>query len=299
VTGAPAQGEGPPATFPDPARQQAFERDGVVVVPLLGPDEVRSLRDEIERLLPHTATGFTGNHQGDTPEVRRACSDAVRRHVEPAAARLLPGHEFHATAVFVKPPTETTEKPLHQHWTFVDEERFTSGLVWVALDDTDRRNGGLHVVLGSHRLRTGVRGTPDLHPPMDGTEAGAVIYEDYLTPMDLPAGTAAVMDDRLLHGSTPNRSGAARVAVGLAFRPAGAPLHHYHLDPEEGLLRFTVTPEFFQEHDWPRRPDGPWVLGVAKVDEAEPPDLLEQVRALLEPVREVRPPAGTDGGSAA
>jgi hypothetical protein len=268
-------------TFADPGLQARYSEDGVVSVPLLDPETLGSLRDEVERLVPEARVPFTGNFQGDTPESRRTCMEIVRRHVEPAARALLPTQRFFTTAMFVKQPGSVSEKPLHQHWTMVDEDRFSSGLVWVAVTDTDATNGGLEVVLGSHRLHTSVRGTPDLHVPMGGTEVGERLRREFLTPLALHAGSAAIMDDRLLHGSSHNRSDRPRIAVGLAFCSPGADLLHYYYDHDRDvLLRFRVEPEFFLEHPWPERPSGPYVIDVERVAISPSPPLEVQIDSL-------------------
>lgn len=285
-------------TFVDAGLDSVFRRDGVVVTPLLDPDHVAQLRSQIDHLLPDEQAGFTGSHLGDSERARRATAAAVREVLEPAVRPFFAGHAFHSTGVFVKNAVQDTAKPLHQHWTFVDEARFCSGLVWVPLDDTTSSSGGLQVVLGSHTLKTGPRGTPDMHVDMAGTEAGAWLEQRYLQDVDVQAGSAVVMDDRLLHSSTPNRSGARRIAVGLAFHPIEAELYHFYREPDGEVARYTVDPEFFETHDWPARPSGPHVRSVMSVAPGEEVELLAQLSGLPDPRSDgLRRDAGSDASS--
>ncbi len=47
--------------------------------------------------------------------------------------------------------------PIHQNWTFVDEDKFTSVSVWVPLCDVSRFNGTLEVVPKTHNTLTKYR----------------------------------------------------------------------------------------------------------------------------------------------
>jgi hypothetical protein len=262
-----------PATFSDARLEDQYATEGYLRMPLLDPDRVARLRCDLERLLGNSDTPFMGALDGDTVAFRQASGALVREHVEEAAAEVLPGQSFFMTAFFSKAPRESSQKTVHQDWTVVDEHRFVSGLVWVPLQDTDEHNGGLQVAPGSHRLETGVRGTPDLHVPVVGTHLGERLERDLLVAVDLQAGEAAITNHRIFHGSPPNRSTAHRLAVGLAFHPTGSPLYHWFDDGGEGLLRFEVEPGFFLTHVPPARPDGRFVIDVVRVDEPRPAEV--------------------------
>jgi ectoine hydroxylase-related dioxygenase (phytanoyl-CoA dioxygenase family) len=77
---------------------------------------------------------------------------------------------------------------------------------WLACDETDRDNGGLEVVPGTHRM--------DLFCP-ETADAQVSFAREYVppppglatTPVDMAAGDVLFFNGSLVHGSQPNRSG--------------------------------------------------------------------------------------------
>lgn len=257
--------DGRAPTFVDRRHQRDFDRDGVVVIPLLSPDALRSLAAAVEPLIPTDPVPMLSPHVGDTVALRRAFAAVAEEHLVPAMAQPMPDQQVFTGSVVVKAPGPGGEFLLHQDWSFVNEERFVSGVVWVPLSDTDADSGGLHVVLGSHRLDTPVRGAPDLGLRLGDTDLGTRLANEYLTPVSAPAGSAVVFNHRLLHGSPVNLSDRPRVAVTVAFHPRGSDLYHHRADGDGGLLRYEVTPEFFLSLDPSLPPTGRHVRGVERV----------------------------------
>ncbi|WP_254127260.1 phytanoyl-CoA dioxygenase family protein [Aquihabitans sp. G128] len=138
-------------------------------------------------------------------------------------------------------------QPLHTDWTFVDESRYRTGLVWVALDDMTSRNGAIFVAAGTNRLDTGYTGH-QIHYPYSDPEVRQAI-DDRSVLLEIPAGQAIVWDNRVLHGSDENVTDGLRLAVGVAFRPRAAQLYHYRLMPDGQSHRYRVDPEFFADYE--------------------------------------------------
>ncbi|MCB0637710.1 MAG: phytanoyl-CoA dioxygenase family protein, partial [Lewinella sp.] len=129
-------------------------------------------------------------------------------------------------------------------WTVVDEEQYASITIWIPLVDTDRANGALRVLPGSHRVFSAPRG-----PSLPVTYAGQ--YEQLWEAMELlplPAGHAFVFSQALLHASHANETSADRVAVTYGLIPAAAQLRFYHYSDDRQLEHYAVTPRFFQEY---------------------------------------------------
>jgi len=287
----------PRPTFLDPALQEQFEVDGVVIVPLLSAAALQNLTEAVLPLVPADPVPMLSPHVGDDVDVRRALAAVAQTHLTPALASLLPDQEVFTGSVLVKSPGPGSEHALHQDWTVVDEDHFVSGVVWVPLVDTDERNGGLHAVLGSHRLRTPVRGSPDLGLSLGQSELSRQLHAEHLTPLVVPAGNAAVFDHRLLHGSPMNRSSAPRIAVSVAFHPRGADLFHYRTEGPRHLLRYRVRADFATELDLSSGPNGEYVLGVERVPAPPAPDeaaLLDQLAAIGPSLRRA---ASADSGA--
>ncbi len=93
------------------------------------------------------------------------------------------------------------------------------------LVDTDRANGCLRVVPGSHRERLPAHDTlPRAHSAeaLSGADAAHPMFGDVEGEIDVPvkAGDLLIGDSRLLHAAHANASGAARTLLTLWYHPA-------------------------------------------------------------------------------
>lgn len=95
--------------------------------------------------------------------------------------------------------------------------------VWIPLVDSTHENGCLHIIPGTHRkpvlsyhadtyTGTGYTELDDEH-----TRSAAGRRE--ILPLPVPAGTAILFNDRLMHMSTPNQSDHVRWSVDLRYQP--------------------------------------------------------------------------------
>ncbi|QXC60300.1 phytanoyl-CoA dioxygenase family protein [Aquihabitans sp. G128] len=234
-------------TFRDAERQAAFERDGVFVTPVLEPGEAAALRQAIVDILPTSPWDFIDLLRNNPPTLRKQVGALVREALEPKVAAWFVDHDFWAASILAKPPGPGGIIHLHTDWTFVDERRYRTGLVWVALDDMTLRNGAIVVAPGTNRLDPGFRGQGIHYPYSDPAVRQAI--DDRSVLLDVPAGQAVVWEHRLLHGSNENTTDDLRLAVGLAFRPRGAQLLHYRLMPDGQAHRYRVDPEFLTHYD--------------------------------------------------
>jgi len=108
------------------------------------------------------------------------------------------------TMWYWKPPG-TLGQALHQDEFYVRSVGGPCVAAWLALDQTDDENGGLHVVPGSQR--TPVQ-RPHAADPTVSTSRHEVDVPPGLhpTPVEMAAGDVLFFDGRLIHGSMPNRS---------------------------------------------------------------------------------------------
>lgn len=234
-------------TLRDPGAQARFAHDGVVVVPVLTPDEATALRTRVVAALPEDPGPFLDLFRSDPPPLRKRLDRLVRDELEDRVAPLFVDHDFWSAAVLVKPGGPPGRIGLHTDWTMVDESRFRSGLVWIALDDTTAENGALTVVPGTNRLDLPYRGY-DMHFDHRREDRRAAIAERSVL-MEVPAGHAAIWDNRLLHGSDPNHGTRWRIAVALGFKPRQAIARHHRRTADGTPIRYDVAIPFFLDYE--------------------------------------------------
>ena len=270
-------------TFRAQALEDAFTRDGYVVLPFLRPADIEQLRAVFERLYPARRADFesTALNQHDDPEHLAA-------HGEIAPWYKLRLDEFFVDHAVVKGfftckrgglPTENlSEVVLHQDLSWADEPEVRGAIVWCPLVDVDLANGCLEVVPGSHRFvdaRRGV-GMPwafrDVEPDLRAA----------LRPLALRAGEMVVYDGGLIHCSARNTTPWDRPVVGLGLAHQGHRLIHLHSPDGRQLDTYEVDPEFYRHHPHDE-PPARWVRSKAseplidhRVSEAEISELLRR-----------------------
>lgn len=160
-------------------------------------------------------------HEGMLPLIALPAARAV------LAGMGYPGARFYSGFIISKPPQVAPPLYWHQDGILWDEPiSYTDQPVQVFLMyyliDTNRRNGCLRVIPGSHRRRHRLHGLPPAH----GEElAGAEEHHPALQPdpdeVDVPvrAGDVVIGDARLLHSAHPNRSPRRRTVITLWFLP--------------------------------------------------------------------------------
>lgn len=144
--------------------------------------------------------------------------------------------------VFCKPPEEGYETPWHQDGHYWPIRPLATCTVWVALEPSNRNNGCLRVIPGSHR-------DPKLHPHLheDRTDltlqqrmAEGTFDEAQAVDIELEPGQMSMHDVYMIHGAQANRSTQRRTGVALRYMPASS---HFDrsLKPVDGKTGVPVS----------------------------------------------------------
>lgn len=266
---APLLAPTPHRALVEPAADEQLRRDGFVRLPLLAPATAAALRHAYGRLHGWEGSGFQADLTSTDLAYRRAVRDLLREELRPVLGALFADHVPFVANFVTKYPGDGSDLNLHQDWMYVDERSGRRTYVaWIALDDTDHRNGPIQVLRHSHRLDLALRGS-NLNAAWLQDEAA---IEPHLLTVPARAGEVIVMDNGLVHRSPPNRSDRVRVAVAVAVRPTAAPLVHFHRRGSGAADRYEVDDEFFVT----RTPQELWATPpsdrpVEQVPAAEPP----------------------------
>jgi hypothetical protein len=211
---------------------------GYTVTPLLDAARLRALAGIAAEHLPPRLPGFWSASRDRDKQVRRAVHEAVLAVLEPPLRAQFPEYRPVLCSLVAKPGgAPSGEVPLHQDWSFVDEQLWVSLNVWCPLQDVDEGNGCLEVVPGSHRAARQPRaaGAPFLFAGMEP------VLREHLRAVPMRAGDALVFDHCLIHGSSVNRTNMV---------PAVAPLLYYtQAGPDADVCAYEVSPDVHLEHD--------------------------------------------------
>jgi hypothetical protein len=213
------------ATLRDPALQAELESRGYVVVPFLDDAQVTQLVEGYDRIAADVGGANAPGDYNDTyaefsiihsrPEFRRQAYDLIAQTLMPVVDLVLVDHRP-LIANFVNKPPGTGVVPAHQNFSVVDETKYRSVSVWVALVDCVVHNGAMSMLDGSHVRLRGRRGMW-AYETFSGIEQA--IVDEFITPVEVPKGHAVILDDAIVHYSPPNQSDERRLAIQFVVVP--------------------------------------------------------------------------------
>ncbi len=157
----------------------------------------------------------------DEPFIRELA--AHPRILDGVEALLGPNVLLLATHFFCKYGPEEWFVAWHQDVTYWGLEPPVAVTAWYAVDDSDRENGCMRVIPGSHR--DGLRAHSKAQQAgnlLSVNQEVPVRPEEEQAAVDLPlqAGQISMHDGALIHGSLPNRSPRRRCGLTLRYVPA-------------------------------------------------------------------------------
>ena len=123
---------------------------------------------------------------------------------------------------FHKEPKSGSVVPWHQDAQYWPLKPANAVTVWLAVYNTDKENGAMKVVSGSHKKGSnGFKHHTNnaSHLVLDQEVSEDQIDQDNIVYMDLKAGEISLHNDALLHGSDPNNSDRRRCGITMRFSP--------------------------------------------------------------------------------
>lgn len=233
--------------FQDTTLQINFETSGFVIVNLLNETDLISLSEIYNQYLgKNVFDHFTTSNVSLPSELKFEIANSIDKIVSPKLADLMSDTTFWPGAFLIKPPGEESEFKAHQDWTFVDEEKFVSGNVWIPLTDVHIHNGCLSVIESSHYPN--IRSIRSQTIP-DFFHTNREVIKPFLKPIHLKAGQALIFNHSLIHHSYSNTSGINRIAVSKGFNSAEATLMHYLKTSDQTAELYEMPKDFVFSYD--------------------------------------------------
>jgi hypothetical protein len=268
--------------------QVLFEKQGYIVLPFLSQDEVQVLCNFFDELHPYIGESgfFSGTYNNDNDYKDKASAEIVSVFTR-AYEELFTNYTPFGGSFLYKVPGESSELAIHQDWTIVDESQFVALNCWVPLCDVTMENGPIMVVPGSQYDNFNVIRCPTLPFFFSGEDA-FMIKE--VIPMEVPAGTAVILNQSVVHYSPPNKSNKVRKAITAGIKTKDAPMQfHYKVPDKDELEVFQMPENFFLRfdnfiHDIGQRPYLGESRGVIpyKLPRLEGKELYDKVKLMKE-----------------
>jgi ectoine hydroxylase-related dioxygenase (phytanoyl-CoA dioxygenase family) len=243
--------------FKDTALQEQFDRDGYVKMKLLNADKADELyRYFIAQQNEHDVVNglYQSTTHTNNPDLIRKVDEQIKSVLLPQLGQFFQNYEPMMATYITKQPGPGSDTILHQDPNFVDEQRFISANVWVALHDIDHENGNLFFVRGTHRFIQSLRVTPDCPTAFDDIKP---LLSENIFEVPVKKGEAIFINHAVVHGATPNLSESPRIAAVLALRSAGSEWIYHYLErgaPHNQIEKYEVTLDSFITLEKDQRP---------------------------------------------
>ena len=144
--------------------------------------------------------------------------------------------------VFCKPGGDGYETPWHQDGHYWPIRPLATCTAWLALDRSDRENGCLRVIPGSHKSRNSAE---HLHEDrvdlvLSQRTSDDAFDEGEAVDMVLDPGQMSLHDVYMIHGADANRSPRRRAGIALRYMPATS-VFERNLNPVDGKSGIPVS----------------------------------------------------------
>lgn len=240
--------------FKDDELSALFDKEGYVKIPFLddrGVDKMLQYAGTVMPFFEKCLYKTCSSTDLSSPQLVDDIDQFVSREIRPYVERIFKDYQPLLGNFLIKKPGADSVIPIHQDWTFVDEDQYYSVSIWCALQDTNHSNGNLQVIPRTHKMSKNIRSSPSF---VSGFSKIMPQIEEDLIDIPLKAGEAVIYNHALLHASPPNKSTENRVALIFGATHIEAQLVHYFLPDEfvgqnEVVLNMLkMDKEFFLYH---------------------------------------------------
>ncbi|MBK7503758.1 MAG: phytanoyl-CoA dioxygenase family protein [Bacteroidetes bacterium] len=179
--------------------------------------------------------------------IKYAIKQSISEKIKEACDRHFKNYTIQNEVFIVKNQHKISNFPLHQDWSFVDENQYKTINIWIALQDTSAKNGGLYVIKGSHHLKNKIRGAGKLSLDFDHYKKK---LNPYLTQLHLKKGQAVFFYHSLIHGSPSNSTNEPRKIISLSVLPINAKnIINQYDEISDTLFQYEVNADFSFEFE--------------------------------------------------
>lgn len=217
---------------------------GFVIIELLNNAEISYLNSLCNKYLHITNQEFISSSHFLSIEESKRINEELHAIVKPKVDLLFPKLQLLGGTLATKIKGNDVLKA-HNDWSIVDESIYNSYNLWIALVDTNKTNGTLGLIPGSHLWDTRLRGLGIPGEYESFTKQFLSIgYEP-----ELKAGQAILYNHKLIHYSRPNTTDQPRNVAIIGMKDKEAALQvSFSLDGKS-IDTYEATEEDFYGFD--------------------------------------------------
>ncbi len=242
----------------EPELDARFKRDGYLRVGILDDFTVQQLRKLYEETrhdheIVAAKNPFHSTQDTSDSELIKKVDSKAKEVLNPLVNDHFKDFKLLTANFLVKEPGPESVLHPHQDWNFVDESQSFSFNLWIPLEPTDKTNGCLRFLPGSHRITPTVRAN-DRYPW--AFQHVIDLLESRLVDVPTNKGECVLLDHSVVHGSYANMTNVPRVALVLGICPKYAELRHYVSSDGRTLSIYRLLPDQIRNLRKGERPFG-------------------------------------------
>ncbi len=246
--------------FKDKHIEKEFLNKGYVVLQIFDKNEILKLKSRYdEHATKYLDDEGTTHSTCDTLDfdLIKKLNLEIGAIIKPKLDEIFDSYAYLLSSFLTKEPGGGNITNYHQDPTMIEGNTYISAGLWTPLQDTDKTNGCLRLVDGSHRLGEILSITPSFPTIFRSFEDKLKYFDQEIK---LTAGQGVLFNNKLIHGAYGNNSMDKRIAVVTALKSKEAKWVYYHREEEEKKVgKYLMDSTLYAEHNHGKKPKGPFL----------------------------------------
>ncbi len=219
-----------------------FNQNGFVIFKGVLNNEIESIRKVYHQTLANKSkSGLYESTGASSTNENNYINEQIRNILLPFVENTFKDYTFYGGAFLVKSPVKSSELPLHQDWSFVNEATDSALFFWMPLQNVNRENGTIYLIPKSHSFfdlyRSGSYNSNRI--------SRFFIPKKEILNMELKDGDILMYSPALFHGSYKNSTPAERVVSTALLTNKNAPFQYIHKISSTQAAIYLITPESY------------------------------------------------------
>lgn len=222
--------------------QNQLNKDGYVVLSLLSKEDLNNLKQLYNNTIAQKSKhDLYESSRMNEKETNDKINSTIQQVIEPYVNDIFQDFTFYGGTFMIKVKDKSTELPLHQDWSVLEENLYHNLLFWIPLHDVSKENGTIFLIKGSHNYYDIYRSGSYTSKRINRKK----LPQNYITTINLKAGEVLIYSTKIFHGSYQNKSVEDRKVATAMITSKNAPLTYYHKKSETEAEMYYIKPESY------------------------------------------------------